>query len=237
MTIPERYVTDRYVHAAVYTYRLVTSSRRPVVTKLRTVTARRNAAKKRNPKRAAERIRESARDLFYHQGIRAVGVEEIVTRAGVTKPSLYRTFPSKDELAADYLRYLGDEGLARFDRVVGKSPADPRKQFRIWLDDLLERATKPGYRGCGATNAAVEYPNKTHPARKVAIDIKRRLRARLRAVAKAMGAGQPDKLGDALMLVLEGVYASGQIFGPGGPACVVIEAVDALLAAYVPARP
>ena len=46
------------------------------------------------PKRAADRIRETARDLFYRQGIRAVGVDQIVTEAGVTKPSLYRAFGS-----------------------------------------------------------------------------------------------------------------------------------------------
>src|SRR5690349_8008119 len=56
------------------------------------------------PLRAADRILQSARDLFYREGIRAVGVDEIVARAGVTKPSLYRSFPSKDELAATYLR-------------------------------------------------------------------------------------------------------------------------------------
>src|ERR1700753_3486766 len=88
------------------------------------------------PKRAAERIRESARDLFYRQGVRAVGVDEIVTRAGVTKPSLYRSFPSKDELAADYLRHMGEEGLARFDSVLAADPDNPRKQFRLWLIDL-----------------------------------------------------------------------------------------------------
>src|SRR5580693_3923532 len=85
-------------------------------------------AKKPSPKRAADRIRETARDLFYRQGIRAVGVDEIVTRAGVTKPSLYRSFPSKDELAADYLRYLGDEGLARFDRTIAAHAADRARQ-------------------------------------------------------------------------------------------------------------
>ncbi|MBO1326482.1 TetR/AcrR family transcriptional regulator [Acetobacter sp. TBRC 12305] len=45
---------------------------------------------------AASKIRSSARDLFYNQGIRAVGVGEIVHKAGVTKSSLYRAFGSKD---------------------------------------------------------------------------------------------------------------------------------------------
>lgn len=196
-------------------------------------TPRRKAAP---PKRAAERIRETARDLFYRQGIRAVGVDEIVTRAGVTKPSLYRSFPSKDELAADYLRHLGEEGLARFDAAMAANPSDPRRQFRIWIVELLKKATRPDYRGCGNTNAAVEYPDRKHPARKVAADIKRRFRIKLTALAAAMGAKKPDRLGDALLLLLEGVYASGQLFGPGGPARVIVEASDALIDSHLSPR-
>jgi AcrR family transcriptional regulator len=184
------------------------------------------------PKRAAERIRESARHLFYREGIRAVGVDEIVTRAGVTKPSLYRNFPSKDELAADYLRHMGEEGLARFDAVLSAKTGDPRGQFRLWLTDLKSRATRRGYRGCGTTNAVVEYPDRKHPARKVAADIKGRLRGKLVALARDIGAGKPDRLGDALLLLLEGVYASGQLFGPGGPARIIVEAADALIDSY-----
>ncbi len=179
-----------------------------------------------------ERIRESARDLFYRQGIRAVGVEEIVTHAGVTKPSLYRSFLSKDALAADYLRHMGEEGLARFDATLAADPQNPRGQLRAWLIDLQARANKADYRGCGTTNAAVEYPNRRHPARKVASDIKSRFRARLTALAASLGAREPDRLGDALLLLFEGVYASGQLFGAGGPARVLLEAVDALVDSY-----
>jgi len=183
----------------------------------------------RPPKRAAERIRESARDLFYRQGIRAVGVDEIVSHAGVTKPSLYRSFPSKDDLAADYLRHMGEDGLARFDATIAADPSNPRGQLRVWLIQLQAKSAKSDYRGCGTTNAAVEYPDRKHPARKVASDIKGRFRARLTALATRMGARKPDRLGDALLLLFEGVYASGQLFGAGGPARVVIEAADALI--------
>ena len=67
------------------------------------------------PPRAAERIRESARELFYREGIRAIGVDEIVNRAGVTKPSLYRSFASKDDLAAAYLQ---DYDAAFWERIA-----------------------------------------------------------------------------------------------------------------------
>ena len=189
---------------------------------------------KANPRRrAAERIRESARDLFYRQGIRAVGVDEIVTVAGVTKPSLYRSFPSKDELVADYLRHMGEEGLARFDAAIAMNPDDPRGQFHVWLAELLRKTARPDYRGCGTTNAAVEYPDRSHPARKVASNIKNRFRAKLIALAKSMGAKSPERLGDALMLLIEGIYSSAQLFGPGGPARVAVEAADLLLDGYL----
>jgi AcrR family transcriptional regulator len=203
------------------------------VTKGKTLPARRIARKRPQPKRAAERIRESARDLFYRQGIRAVGVDEIVSHAGVTKPSLYRSFPSKDELAADYLRHTGCGGLARFDALIGARPDEPRRQFGIWVEELLQKASRPDYRGCGTTNAAVEYPDRKHPARKVASEIKRQFRARLAGLAAAMGAQRPDQLGDTLMLLLEGVYASAQLFGPSGPAREVKEAIDLVIDGYL----
>jgi AcrR family transcriptional regulator len=183
--------------------------------------------------KAAERIRESARDLFYRQGIRAVGVDEIVHHAGVTKPSLYRSFPSKDELAADYLRHLGDEGLARFDAVVDATAPNRREPLRAWLRELEQKATRRDYRGCGATNAAVEYPEHKHPARKVAMAIKLRKRAQLIRLAANLGAREPGRLGDALLLLLEGVYASGQMFGPRGPALVLTEATESLIDSYL----
>jgi AcrR family transcriptional regulator len=185
------------------------------------------------PPRAADRIRKSARELFYREGIRAVGVDEIVARAGVTKPSLYRTFSSKDALAASYLSDYEGEFWSRFDAAVAAHPGDPRAQLDAFFSRLAGRATSQGYRGCGLTNAAVEYPRPGHPARLVAEAHKRRLRERLAEMAKAMGAAQPEVLGDGLLLLLEGAYASGQLFGPGGPARSIAIVADRLIDASI----
>jgi AcrR family transcriptional regulator len=194
---------------------------------------KRPKTKRPETKRAAERIRESAHDLFYRRGIRAVGVDEIVTRAGVTKPSLYRSFPSKDELAADYLRHMSEDGMARFDATIAAQPDDPRAALHVWILQLQKKAAKSDYRGCGTSNAAIEYPDRKHPARKVASDIKARFRRRLTALAAALGAKKPERLGDALMLLFEGVYCSGQVFGAGGPSRVLLEAAEMLIDAHV----
>jgi AcrR family transcriptional regulator len=185
------------------------------------------------PRRAADRIRETARELFYREGIRAVGVDEIVSRAGVTKPSLYRSFASKDELAAAYLRDYDVEFWERFEHTIAAHPGDPRAQLHAVFERLARRAVEPDYRGCGLTNAAVEYPEPNHPARLVAQADKRALRQRLTEMAAAMGAASPAVLGDALLLLMEGAYASGQLFGPGGPAGSVAKVADQVIAAHL----
>lgn len=170
------------------------------------------------PRRAADRIRDTAFDLFYREGIRAVGVDEIVTRAGVTKPSLYRAFESKDELAATYLRDYDQRFCRSFEAPAAEHPGDPKGQLLAYLDGLAVRASSGGYRGCGLTNAVIEYPDRGHPAHQVAVDSKRTLRERLREMCRGMGAGNPDELADSLLLLIEGSYVSGQTFGEGGPA-------------------
>ncbi|PSJ55827.1 TetR/AcrR family transcriptional regulator [Kumtagia ephedrae] len=179
--------------------------------------------------RAAERILDTARRLFYLEGIRAIGVDEIVKQAGVTKPSLYRAFESKDELAASYLRVYETEFWKRFDEAVDAHPGDPRRQILAFLSRVGERAVMQNYRGCGMTNAAVEYPEAGHPARAVGEANKRELRRRLRQMAKDMGAADPDALGDGLLLLIEGAYISGQLFGPGGPAAAVARNAELLI--------
>lgn len=188
----------------------------------------------KNPIRAADRIFDTARELFYREGTRAVGVDEIVSRAGATKPTLYRRFESKDQLIAAYLRDQGDHFWSYFEAAAQAHPDDPRAQILAYLDGLAARADAPGYRGCGLTNAAVEYPDPQHPGRQVAVEHKQELRQRLRAMARELDAREPDRLADALLLLIEGVFVSSQLFGPGGPATAVRAAAEALFDAHLP---
>ncbi len=181
------------------------------------------------PKLAADRIRKTARELFYREGIRAVGVDEIVSKAGVTKPSLYRSFSSKDELAAAYLRDYDGEFWARFNHSAEKHPNDPKAQILDYIGGLGARAQRPDYRGCGLSNACVEYPAQDHPARLVSEDHKRRLRIRLNEMAKGMGAKRPQALADGLLLLIEGIFVTGQLFGDKGPAMHAAEMAETMI--------
>jgi AcrR family transcriptional regulator len=156
-------------------------------------------------------------------------VDEIVRRARATKPSLYRSFPSKDELAAAYLRDWDSAFWERFDAAVAAHVDDPRAQLRLFLSRLSQRMRRPGYRGCALTNAAIEYPEAGHPARRVAVAHKRKLRRRLRQMAAAMGARQPRLLADGLALLLEGAFASSQLFRGDGPALATARIAEQLI--------
>ena len=183
--------------------------------------------------KAADRILTTAAELFYREGTAAIGVDEIVARAGATKPSLYRAFASKDQLIAAFLEGQGEHFWEYFNAAVGAHPGDPRAQILEFFDALSRRAVEPGYRGCALTNAAVEYPDTAHPGRHVSVEHKRGLRDRLRAMTKAMEARKPKKLADSLLLLVEGVYVSSQLFGPEGPAGAARGAAEALIDAHM----
>ena len=182
--------------------------------------------------KAADRILLKAGELFYRQGTRAVGVDEIVERAGATKPSLYRAFGSKDQLIAAYLEGQGELLWAGFEAAVTAHPDDPKAQILAYFDGLADRASQKGYRGCGLSNAVVEYPDPKHPGRRVAVGHKEQLRSRLRDLTRAMDARKPKRLADSLLLLMEGVFITSQLFGPDGPAGVARGAAEALIEAH-----
>jgi AcrR family transcriptional regulator len=186
------------------------------------------------PARAGDRIRAAARDLFYSRGIRGVGVDEIVARAGVTKPSLYRGYASKDALVVACLADYDATLRGRLDEALAAHPGDPRAGLVAFLAGVAGRSARPGFRGCGLTNALVEYPEEDHPARAAVLDSKRTLHARLSEIAGTIGARAPDRLADALLLLLEGAFACGQIFGAEGPNRSLAAAAEALIEASLP---
>src|SRR5437763_7561151 len=114
-----------------------------------------------------ERILAAASDLFYHHGIRAVGVDAIAEAAGTNKMTLYRHFPSKDELVAQYLRQSAQRADACWERLARAHPGDALAQLRAWLGEMAAHVDVADERGCPLVNAAVELPEKTHPARRV----------------------------------------------------------------------
>src|ERR1700730_17691019 len=95
-----------------------------------------------------DRILQVASDLFYRHGIRAVGVEAIAEAAETNKMTLYRHFPSKDGLVAEYLRKIANEVEGLWAKLEAAHPGDPRAQLHAWLKRMGDHLTNPDQRGC-----------------------------------------------------------------------------------------
>jgi AcrR family transcriptional regulator len=182
--------------------------------------------------RVRDRIMRTATELFYQRGIRAVGVDTIATEAGTNKMSFYRSFASKDELVAEYLRAEERDGWECWDETVAAHAGDPRAQVEALFDMLVSSACKDESRGCPLANAAVEITEPTHPARPVIESYKAEMRRRFRELARGMKAHDYEALGDALMLLWEGSYLARLTLGQAGPVQGAAEAARRLIAAY-----
>jgi AcrR family transcriptional regulator len=162
---------------------------------------------------ARSQLLDAAENLFYFEGARNVGIDAVIKRARVNKMSLYRQFESKDDLLRHYLLRRDERFWAYFDASLAKHPGQPRAQLRQLFIDLAARTSAVSYRGCPFVNIAVEFPDRSHIARRMVADNKARLLKRLRELARAAGARNASFLAKALALLIEGAYAASQTYG------------------------
>jgi len=179
-----------------------------------------------------ERILAAASDLFYRHGIRAVGVEAIAEIAKTNKMTLYRHFSSKDELVAEYLRCFAEKANVSWEQRERNHPGEPLAQLRDWLKEMATHVASGDERGCPLANAAVELPEKEHPARRVIEAYKAGQRERLAALCAAADLSEPELLADELFLLLEGAWVTAQSLGPKGLDERLIRMGDAMIKAH-----
>lgn len=176
-----------------------------------------------------ERILRAAREIFYARGIRAVSVDDIAAAADTNKMTLYRHFESKDLLVAAYLRTLAREADALWDELARAHPDDPLAQLRSWVERVSRMLSASGDRGCALANAAVELPDKEHPARAVIEEHKVHQREQLATLSRAAGFLDPERIADEIFLLLEGARVNVQSVGREGPGTRVGEMLCSLL--------
>ena len=155
----------------------------------------------KEPTPIRQRILESVDRLFYRQGIRAVGVDAIAAELGISKKTLYRQFPSKDDLVIAYLK-------GRF-RPLPESDKPPGEQILRnfeWFARSLAMAED--YRGCAFLNALAELGSEESEARKLAVDFKESRRLWYRKLLSRLEVDDPDTLATQLAMLIDGAYAA-----------------------------
>jgi AcrR family transcriptional regulator len=155
-----------------------------------------------------ERIVDAASKLFYGEGIRAVSVDAVAEKAGLTKRTLYYHFQSKDELIAAYLDGRDQPNLALFQRWFGEAEGGIDQKIRAIFQNLAEAARHPRWKGCGYLRTAAELADMPgHPAIKTGIAHKKRVEAWLASAFAAEGVRSPELLARQIILLLDGCFA------------------------------
>lgn len=153
---------------------------------------------------ARDRILRTAHDLFYRDGIRATGIDRVIAESGVAKLTLYRHFPSKNDLIRAYLDYRHQRWLAWFADALARHGGGSDAIVPAvgeWLRD-------PGYRGCAFINSVGELAGSLPEV----VDIARAHKADVAvAIAAVLPASrQRVKLAQAIALAIDGAIVRAQ---------------------------
>ena len=158
------------------------------------------------PTRARDRLLAPAEELFYAQGTRATGVDQILAVSGVGRASFYRHFASKVDLVLAVLQQRRERFRTRIKPRVAELGGHPLAMF----DVLAERLEATGYRGCAFLNAMVEIPDPANPAHREAVEHKEETRAYFGELLAANGYRDDDgALSRRLLMLYDAASVTG----------------------------
>jgi AcrR family transcriptional regulator len=165
------------------------------------------------PSAARRRILDTAFDLFYREGVRAVGVDRIVAESGVAKMTLYKHFPSKDELILAVIQEQDERASAKLQRDLDARATEPRARLLALFDVLDAWLHAPGYCGCIFQNTSIALADPDHAAQEAVVHYKRGFRSTVRELVDAAGLRDAERLTDELVLLFEGAYVVSHVEG------------------------
>ncbi|MEU1193717.1 TetR/AcrR family transcriptional regulator [Streptomyces sp. NPDC005859] len=181
---------------------------------------------------ARDRILDTASELFYAHGFHAVGVDRLIAESGVAKATLYKQFPSKDDVVAAYLHRMDDAWRRQLRSAALAAGDDPRDQL-FGLFVALEHAAREGTLGCAFINAAAEFPPGS-TAHAITAEHKHAVRSWVRDLAAAAGAADPETLAFQLTVLIDGTLAATRVAHADAAAEAAKRAAHDLLEAACP---
>ena len=153
---------------------------------------------------AHEHILDVAEQLFYSEGVKAVGIDRIIAESGVAKMTFYKYFPSKDDLVVAYIQRRSTrwhdwfrQAVVRYGRTVQEYPL-------AIFDALEERFLLPDFRGCAFINIMVELANPLHRASQAASEHKQSVQQFIQQIIEQAHYPQSELLAQQFMLLMDG---------------------------------
>ena len=179
----------------------------------------------------AQRLLDAASDLFYREGIHAVGVDTIAAAAGVTKKTLYDRFGSKEALAVAYLRGRDARWREHLERELAGVPAGSADRILAVFEISGRWAVDTGDKGCSAINARAEMDDPAHPVAAEATRQKKWMRDVFEQLCRDAAIADAARVANTMMLLYEGALVTTGMHTFDQPFSAARAAAAAILAA------
>lgn len=154
---------------------------------------------------ARQRILDTAYELFSHRGIRAVGVEEVISRAEVAKATLYRHFPSKDDLVLAFLEQREDLWTRELVEAGARERGTTAEEQLLAVFDVFhDWFQEDDFEGCSFVNVLLETADREHPVGKASVQYLENIRTILRTLAEEADLRDPEAFALSWHLLMKG---------------------------------
>jgi AcrR family transcriptional regulator len=158
---------------------------------------------------ARERILDTAYELFSRHGTRAVGVDRIIAECGIAKMTLYRNFPSKNDLILAFLERRDElwtrAWLQAEARRRGTSPAERLLAIFDTFEGWFARAD---FEGCSFINVMLEVDELDSPIRQATVRHLESIRGFVSGLAEEAGIQDPDGFARQWHILMKGSIVS-----------------------------
>ena len=183
-----------------------------------------------------DRILESASQLFYKQGYRATGINEVIKQSGVAKATFYNHFPSKDDLCLAYLDLHSDDEKRSINEQI-KAKRTPRAKFLAVIEAIQPWLESNNLRGCEYLNTVAEVPDPSNPLRRKGRQHYEWLRGLINGLARELITSDPGRykeqnaksLTDDYMMILIGAIALTEVYHDTWPIKHAIKMVKRMI--------
>lgn len=162
---------------------------------------------------AKQRILEAADLLFYDEGIRAVGVDRLISASSVTKATFYKHYGSKDRLITDYVDHRHRQAVNEL-ADLAEAHHEPEAVLRALQASISSAISSPDFRGCPFINAAAEFSDPMHPVRRAVVAHREWFVGVLEQLLRAAGHPLAGDAADDLVLARDGAMTGGYAGDP-----------------------
>jgi AcrR family transcriptional regulator len=162
---------------------------------------------------ARQQILEIASQLFYQKGTQNVGINEVIAQSRVAKRTLYRHFPSKDDLILEVMQHRANQWIAWFEEAVNSKGGTAKERLLGTFDVLQGWYSEPHFRGCPFINVVLEIADASHPAHQVSVQLREKIRKYIMQLASEAGVSDPIAFSQQYLLLIGGASLMATIEG------------------------